>query len=155
MPGPISTNEISSDLQAGPLASLCSVATARTLIPLALPDTYSGSREEERHQTPSAEPSAGVQPGSHYKLSPHLLTFSFFKIILSIPGIFCVDDTLLRQCFILFHFERKRGGKCHQSSGLPDEKVNQWVKSQHGSEKNNFKPLFRNDCITGLLFPQF
>lgn len=110
MPGPISTNEISSDLQAGPLASLCSVATARTLIPLALPDTYSGSREEERHQTPSAEPSAGVQPGSHYKLSPHLLTFSFFKIILCIPGIFCVDDTLLRQCFILFHFERKRGG---------------------------------------------
>ena len=105
---PVSTEKISSHLQAGPLAPLCSVASARTLIPLALPDSYSGSSEEKRPQTPSAEPSAGIQPGSHYKLSPHLLAFFlFFKIILCIPGIFCVDDTLLRQCVILFHFERK------------------------------------------------
>ena len=130
MPGPISTNEISSDLQAGPLASLCSVATARTLIPLALLDTYSGGQRgrEAWHPLLNPQRAFSLAATTSYPIASWL--FSFFKIILCIPGIFCVDDTLLWQCFILFHFERRRGG-----GGMPSvSRASRW-KSESVGEK--------------------
>ena len=151
MPGPISTNEISSDLQAGPLASLCSVATARTLIPLALPDTYLGGAERKRGMTPSAEPSAGIQPGSHYKLSHRLLAFFFFKNNTVYSWHFLCGWYITMAMFYLVSFSKKAGGRgeCHQSLGLPDEKVNQWVKSQCGSGKKTTLSPCSGIVLTG------
>lgn len=50
-------------------------------------------------------------------------------------------------CFVL-----KEREKHNQSQGLPDENVNQPVKTHRGSGKNNFKHMFRNCCVTGISF---